>query len=108
MSPGGRAEGMARLRRAIAQIEAEAGPEGERPARRLAFARALDSALRGGVGRGALHEIVPAQPADGAVAMGFALALAARFISRRPASALVIGGGFAGEGWGAVFRAGLG
>ena len=98
---------MARLRRAIAQIEAEAGPEGERPARRLPFARAFDSALGGGLADDALHEIVPAQPADGAVAMGFALALAARFISRRPASALVIGEGFAAEESGALYGPGL-
>jgi hypothetical protein len=39
MSQGGRAEGMARLRRVIAQIEAEAGPAGERLAQRLSFAR---------------------------------------------------------------------
>src|ERR1700728_1154112 len=107
MSPGGRAEGMARLRRAISQIEAEAGPEGERPARRLPFARAFDSALSGGLADDALHEIVPAQPADGAVAMGFALALAARFISRRPASGLIIGEGFAAEEWGALYGPGL-
>src|SRR3984957_666581 len=107
MSPGGRAEGMARLRRAISQIEAEAGPEGERPARRLPFARAFDSALSGGLADDALHEIAPAQPADGAVAMGFALALAARFISRRPASALVIGEGFAAEGSGGLYGPGL-
>ena len=41
MSPGGRAEGMARLRRVIAEIEAEAGPN-DRLARRLPLARAFD------------------------------------------------------------------
>ena len=107
MSPGDRAEGMARLRRAVAQIEAEAGPAGERAARRLPLARALDSALGGGLADDALHEIAPAEPADGAAAMGFALALAARFLSRRPASALLIGEGFAAHETGALYGPGL-
>jgi protein ImuA len=107
MSPGGRAEGMARLRRAIAEIEAEASRPSERPARRLPFARAFDSALGGGLADDALHEIAPARPADGAAAMGFALAIAARFISRRPASALIIGEGFAAEESGALYGPGL-
>jgi protein ImuA len=107
MSQGDRAEGMARLRRVISQIEAEAGPAGERRARRLPFARAFDSALSGGLADDALHEIAPATPADGAAAMGFALALAARFISRRPTSALVIGEGFAAQEAGALYGPGL-
>jgi protein ImuA len=107
MSPGGRAEGMARLRRAIAEIEAEASSAGERPARRLPFARAFDSALGGGLADDALHEIAPARPQDGAAAMGFALALAARFINHRPASALIIGEGFAAEESGALYGPGL-
>jgi protein ImuA len=107
MSPGGRAEGMARLRRAIAEIEAEAGQPSERPARRLPFARAFDSALGGGLADDALHEIAPARPQDGAAAMGFALALAARFINHRPASALIIGEGFAAEESGALYGPGL-
>src|ERR1700733_8901094 len=107
MSQSGRAEGMARLRRVIAEIEAEAGPAGWRVARRLPLARAFDSALSGGLADDALHEIAPAQPADGAAAMGFALALSARFISRRPASALVIGEGFAAEELGALYGPGL-
>jgi protein ImuA len=107
MSPGGRAEGMARLRRVIAQIEAEAGPADERPARRLPFARSFDSVLGGGLADDALHEIAPAQPADGAAAMGFALALAGRFLSQRPASALVISEGFAADESGALYGPGL-
>ena len=59
MSPSGRAEGMARLRRVIAEIEAEAGPTGDRLARRLPLARAFDSALGGGLADDALHEIAP-------------------------------------------------
>ena len=54
---------MAHLRRVIAQIEAEAGPAGERGTRRLSLTRALDSALGGGLADDALHEIVPAGPA---------------------------------------------
>ena len=107
MSPSGTAEGMARLRRVIAEIETEAGPVGERPARRLPFSRTLDSSLGGGLADDALHEIVPAQPADGTAAMGFALALAARFINRRPASALVIGEGFTADESGALYGPGL-
>ncbi len=112
MSLGGRAEGMARLRRVVAQIETEAGsagvrPAGERAARRLPLARAFDSALGGGLAEDGLHEIAPAEPQDAAAAMGFALALAARFLSRRPASALIIGEGFAAEESGALYGPGL-
>src|ERR1700735_900076 len=107
MSQGGRAEGMARLRRVIAQIEAEAGPAGERLAQRLPIAPAFDSALSGGLADDALHEIAPAMPADGATAMGFALALAARFVNHRPASALIIGEGFSAEESGALYGPGL-
>ena len=89
MSQSDRAEGMARLRRVVAQIKGEAGPAGERAARRLSLTRAFDSALVGGLADDALHEIAPAEPADGAAAMGFALALAARFLSERQASALI-------------------
>ena len=61
MSPSGGAEGMARLRRVIAEIEAEGGPASERLARRLPLARSFDSALGGGLADDALHEIAPAQ-----------------------------------------------
>jgi protein ImuA len=98
---------MARLRRVIAEIETEAGRPSERLARRLPFARAFDSALGGGLKDDALHEIAPAQASDGAAAMGFALALAARFLSGRPASALLISEGFAGEESGALYGPGL-
>jgi len=98
---------MARLRRVIAQIEAEGGPANERAARRLPLARAFDSALGGGLKDDALHEIAPARPADGAAAMGFALALAARFLSRRPASALIVSEGFADQETGALYGLGL-
>ena len=93
MSLGGSAE-MARLRRAVAQIEGAgraAAALSERDysaARRFPLARALDPALGGGLADDALHEIAPAKPADGAAATGFALALAARFLvsGRRPRS----------------------
>ncbi len=108
MSPGGSAVGMARLRRAIAGIEAGASPgERARAPRRLSLSRALDSALSGGLADDALHEIVPAEPADGAAAMGFALALAARFLSLRPSAGLVIGQGFANHETGALYGPGL-
>ncbi len=107
MSPGDRAEGMARLRRVVAQIEAEAGQAGERAERRLPLTRALDSALGGGLAGDALHEIAPAEPADGPAAIGFALALAARFLSQRTASALIIGEGFAAHEAGALYGPGL-
>ncbi len=104
MSPGGSAE-MARLRRAVAEIEAQAGCQ--RAVRRVSLARALDPALGGGLADDALHEIVPARPADGAAAMGFALALAARFLSRRPSAGLLIGEGFAEREAGALYGPGL-
>src|SRR5579863_5106396 len=107
MSPGDRAEGMARLRRAVAHIEAEAGPAGGRAARRLPLGPALDVALGGGLADDGLHEIAPAGPQDAAAAMGFALALAARFLGRRSASALLIGEGFAAEESGALYGPGL-
>jgi protein ImuA len=98
---------MGRLRRVIAQIEAEAGPAGKRLAQRLPLARSFDSALSGGLADDALHEIAPAQPADGAAAMGFALGVAAGFLSRRPSLALVISEGFAADESGALYGPGL-
>ncbi len=106
MSASGSADGMARLRRAVAGIEAGAGLR-ERAPRRLKLARALDSALGGGLADDALHEIAPAEPADGAAAMGFALALAAQFLRERPSAGLVIGQGFANHETGALYGPGL-
>src|SRR5664279_3469850 len=106
MSQGGRAEA-ARLRRVIAEIEAKAGSSpadrAPRPARRVAVARAFDPALGGGLAGDGLHEIVPAAPQDGPAAMGFALALAARFLDPSPASALLIGERFASLEAGALY-----
>ena len=87
MSPPGLPSAAGPLRDAIARIEARvdgcAGFAGDRPVRRapVALGRdlALDAVLRGGLGRGALHEILAAEPGDAGAASGFALALAARF-----------------------------
>ncbi len=73
----------------------------------LPLARALDPALGGGLADDALHEIAPAEPADGAAATGFALALAARFLSRRPSAALFVGEGFMEREAGALYGPGL-
>ena len=109
MSPGGRADA-AHLRRVIADIEAKAGvsPAREgRAAQRASFSRTFDSALGGGLAEDGLHEIAPAAPADGPAAMAFALALAGRFLDRRPASALLIGESFASLEAGALYGPGL-
>ena len=108
MSPSGRAVA-ARLRRAVADIEALSGhgPAEKRAVRRLPLMRAIDGALGGGLADDALHEIVPAEPVDGAAAMGFALALAARFLSERASAALLIGEGFAAREMGAPYGPGL-
>ena len=73
----------------------------------MAVARAFDPALGGGLSADGLHEIAPAAPADGAAAMGFALALAARFLDRRSAAALLIGERFASLEAGALYGPGL-
>ena len=108
MSPGGRADA-ASLRRVIAQIEAKAGVSlaaGARAAR-VPLAPAFDFALGGGLEGDGLNEIVPAQPQDGPAATAFALALAARFLDRRPGLALLIGEAFASLESGALYGPGL-
>jgi protein ImuA len=109
MSPSGRAD-VAFLRRAVAHIEAQAGHShglGACVAQRLPLTRAFDRALGGGLADDALHEIAPAQPADGAAAMGFALALAARFLAVRASAALLIGESFVANEVGALYGPGL-
>ncbi len=108
MSPSGKADA-AQLRRAVADIEAQSGHGSaeKRAVRRLPLMRAIDGALGGGLADDALHEIVPAEPLDGAAAMGFALALAARFLSERASAALLIGEGFAAREMGAPYGPGL-
>src|SRR5271156_5024066 len=108
MSRGGGAEGMARLRRAVGEIEARSGPaETRAPGTGLSLTRALDRALGGGLAGDALHEIVPATPGDGAAAMGFALALAARFMAEHSAAGLLMAEDFAGYDAGSLYGPGL-
>ncbi len=83
MSLRDRSEEVGFLRDAIARIE-EGGqkyPGRQRAsgAVTLGAATDLDGALRDGLRRGALHEVVAASPGDAPAACGFALALAARF-----------------------------
>jgi protein ImuA len=107
MSLGG-VEGMARLRRAVAQIEGrrEAAPEARaRPL--LPLSRSLDRALGGGLSGDGLHEIAPASPGDGAAAMAFALALAARFMTKRRRAGIVMAEDFALVEAGALYGPGL-
>ena len=107
MSPGGRADA-ARLRRVIAEIEARGPPlEAARAPARLPVAPAFDSALSGGLAGDGLTEIVPAAPADGPAATAFALALAAGFVDRGPAAAVLIGDAFASLEAGALYGPGL-
>jgi protein ImuA len=107
MPRGGGAEGMARLRRAVEEIEARSGPGHARARPRLSLTRALDRALGGGLTGDGLHEIVPATPGDGAAAMGFALALAARFMAERSAAGLILAEDFAAHDTGALYGPGL-
>ena len=105
-SPG--AEGLARLRRAVGEIEARSGPaEARAPGAGLSLTRALDRALGGGLSSDALHEIVPATPGDGAAATGFALALAARFMAEHSAAGLLMAEDFAGYDAGSLYGPGL-
>src|SRR5579862_9189320 len=108
MSPA-KAERMAHLRRAIAGIEAHSGRPDAGAPRKLSLAPALDPALGGGLSGDALHEIAPAEAGDGAAAIGFALALAARFAAAAPRSptALLISEDFGARETGALFGPGL-
>ncbi len=107
MSPGDRAEGVARLRCAVAAIEGRRAAAPARAAGRLPLTRALDRALGGGLAADGLHEIAPASPADGSAAMGFALALAARFMAVRGRAAIVMAEDFALAEMGALYGPGL-
>ena len=99
---------MARLRRAVGEIEARSGPaETRAPGVGLSLTRALDRALGGGLAADALHEIVPATPGDGAAAMGFALALAARFMAEHSAAGLLMAEDFACHDAGSFYGPGL-
>jgi protein ImuA len=106
MSPGGRAEHMARLRRDVERIESRSGAAEAPGAPRLSLTRELDSLLGGGLLGDGLHEIAPATPGDGAAAMGFALGLAARFMALRGAG-LILAEDFAWREAGAAYGPGL-
>ena len=108
MSPSDRAEGMARLRRAIEAIEARASGGAEpRVEMLLSLGRALDRALGGGLTCDGLHEIAPAAPADGPAAMGFALSLAARRLADRRTTGLIVIEDFAARDMGELYGPGL-
>ncbi len=106
MSLGGRAEHVARLRRAIERIEAGSGITEAVSAPKLSLTVALDRMLGGGLAGDGLHEIAPATPGDGAAAMGFALGLAARFMALRGAG-LILAEDFAWREAGAPHGPGL-
>ena len=95
MSPGGRSEQVEGLRDAIARIAGETTATSFTSTRgtgRVALGEslALDRALRGGLARGALHEVVAAAPGDAAAASGFALALAARCAGARAEGGAIV------------------
>jgi protein ImuA len=107
MSRGGGAAAIAHLRSTIAGMAREGGPARARA--RLSLTSALDGALAGGLSGDGLHEIAPAGPGDGAAAMGFALAVGARFLAAAPprASALLIADDFCARETGALYGPGL-
>jgi protein ImuA len=109
MPQGDKAERIAHLRGAIAGLEAQSGDALSRAPAKLSVARAFDPALGGGLSDDALHEIAPAAAGDGAAAMGFALALAARFaaVSRRSSAALLVSEDFCARETGALYGPGL-
>src|SRR6266849_3349872 len=77
-SPAGRPALIDRLRRKLCAVEAATGLAGECAAPLALGIPAIDGALGGGLGCGALHEIAAAREAETAAATGLALALAAR------------------------------
>jgi protein ImuA len=100
MSLAGSSERIGFLRETLARIEAQANPanasanatrRGHR-ADRIALGApgfSLDRVLGGGLQRGALHDIVAADPRDGAASAAFAAALAIRFGKANAHSAFV-------------------
>jgi protein ImuA len=89
------------LRRQLSALERGAGP-GVHASASLGCA-AIDTALGGGLARGALHEVFAA--ADAAPATGFALALALRAAGERPI--LWVRQDFSGVETGALYAPGL-
>ena len=107
MSPVGKAEALAHLRSAIAGIATPGGSGETRAPAKLPLTPRLDAWLGGGLAGDALHEIIPAAPGDGAAAMGFGLALAARFLEAPRSRAMIIGEDFATREGGALYGPGL-
>ena len=108
MSQNGKTERMAHLRSAIAGIEAYCGPAQPRAPARLSLARAFDPMLGGGLSQDGLHEIAPAHAGDGAAALGFALALAARFAAAGPSQTVLLASeDFCAHEAGALYGPGL-
>jgi len=98
---------MAHLRRAVETIEARSGAAEPRSGARLSLGRALDRRLAGGLALDGLHEIVPAAPADGPAATGFALSLAALCLGQRRSAGLIVMEEFCGREMGALHGPGL-
>jgi protein ImuA len=98
---------MAHLRRAVETIEARSGAAEARSGARLSLGRALDRRLSGGLALDGLHEIVPAAPADGPAATGFALSLAALCLAERRSAGLIVMEEFCGREMGALHGPGL-
>ena len=107
MSPSGRAEGIAHLRRAVEAIEARSTVAESRAGARLSLGRALDKSLSGGLALDGLHEIAPAAAADGPAATGFALSLAARCLAERRSAGLIVVEEFTERDMGALYGPGL-
>jgi len=107
MSPSGRAEGIAHLRRAVEAIESRSNAASTPARGRLSLGRALDRRLSGGLALDGLHEIAPAAPADGSAATAFALSLAARCLAERRSAGLIVVEDFAERDMGALYGPGL-
>ncbi|MDP4022931.1 ImuA protein [Methylobacterium sp. NEAU 140] len=74
----------------LAALRTALGPADRRPGPALPLGLpALDAHLPGGLALGPPHEVAPAEPADGAAALGFALALCARRLDAVPGEALI-------------------
>jgi protein ImuA len=99
------------LRQALASIEPHSGfPPGAEEALLPLGLPMVDGVLGGGLSCAALHELSPAAPAHLGAAFGFALAVAARAVTRSAASArqaLLIETDFAGLEGGKPYGVGL-
>lgn len=87
-TPAAGAGALPALRARIAAIGADGGARALEAPRGVAPLGSADAdlALGGGLARGGVHEVRPAEPGDAAAAAGFALACAARFAFHRAAS----------------------